>query len=68
MRWSRTEKQRFAALLSKEKKDNCLKWLKTVDLLKQHAEARKYRTDDSTGQWFLGHAFERWKTTPRSFM
>ncbi|GAB1319354.1 hypothetical protein MFIFM68171_09564 [Madurella fahalii] len=64
----RVREMSFAALLSKTERDAHLMWLKTVDPLRQHDEARKYRTNESTGQWFLSHAFERWKERPRSFM
>ncbi|KAI9862173.1 MAG: hypothetical protein M1824_001554 [Vezdaea acicularis] len=49
-------------------KDNHLKWLAYVDPLEYHNEARKNRTTESTGTWFLREEFEVWKKQPRSFL
>ncbi|KAI1746523.1 hypothetical protein F4782DRAFT_55480 [Xylaria castorea] len=58
----------MASLLCAREKEGCLTWLKTIDPLEQHNEARKYRTIDSTGEWFLNHSFKHWKTKSRSFL
>ncbi|KAI3320295.1 hypothetical protein HD806DRAFT_240260 [Xylariaceae sp. AK1471] len=58
----------MTALLNMSDKDNCLAWLQSVDPLEQHNEARKYRTIDSTGEWFLNQSFQQWRTKPKSFL
>ncbi|WKT53739.1 Patatin-like phospholipase domain [Fusarium oxysporum f. sp. vasinfectum] len=57
------------SLLNRQMKDTHLSWLKTVDPLAQHSDARRYRELDSeTGQWFLNDPFKRWKTEAKSFV
>lgn len=56
------------ALLDELNKNAHLTWLETVEPLEQHNDARKYRTVDSTGDWFLDHSFKHWKIKSKSFV
>ncbi|KAF5981974.1 coenzyme A synthetase [Fusarium bulbicola] len=45
-----------------------LNWLPYLDSRSTHNDARRYRTDSTTGNWFLEHSFKDWKAKSNSFM
>ncbi|KAF4970659.1 hypothetical protein FSARC_2364 [Fusarium sarcochroum] len=56
------------ATVSEKEKNDYLNWLPYLDPRSTHNDARRYRTDSTTGNWFLESSFKEWKTEPKSFM
>ncbi|KAH6629926.1 hypothetical protein B0J18DRAFT_85657 [Chaetomium sp. MPI-SDFR-AT-0129] len=54
-------------LVNASERDKYLGWLPFIDSSRRHNDARQFRTTKTTGDWFLAHGFDTWKTQKGSF-